>query len=125
MVRTLTITLLALCGCGYETPAPGTPVDVTGRITLAGRPLRDVVVQLQPTGGTAQQAVLKIGPDGSFAGRVMAGRYSWYVAAPDASRAEAHKAVPVMKSVPPAYREASMERQVDITAGTHLDLVLN
>ena len=119
----LVVLLAGLAGCGYENPSPGTQVDVTGTLAAGGKPLGNVSVGLQPTGGTAQQVVFKVGADGTFGGKAMAGKYSWYVLVPEEGEAgDQKKAESAVKTVPAAYREASMDRQIDVAAGAKLDL---
>ncbi len=117
------VVLAGLAGCGQSTPTPGVQGEVSGTVTTSGKPVKDLAVYFHPTGGAAQPTALKIGADGTFSGSVVAGKYSWYLVAPaDAKPADQAKAATALKTIPAAYLEASMDRQIDVAGGTKLTL---
>lgn len=125
--------LVGLTGCGKEVPTPGETADVTGTLTQGGKPLGNLLIKFQPTGGTAQPAQVKTDAGGAFRARMVAGSYSWYLVIPEAGseegadvkKAEARKLANALKAVPAAYREASLDRQIEVESGAKLDLVIN
>ena len=117
------VAVVSLTGCGSSDPTPGTLVDITGNVTANGIAVKNVTVQLQPTGGAAQQAALKVGADGTFSGKVMAGKYSWYLTVTEGGKlGDRQKSEAAMKAIPVSFKEASLERQIDVKGGTPLDL---
>ncbi len=117
------VIVAGLTGCGQETPTPGTSVDVTGTVTAGGRPVQDAYVYLHAVGGKAQPIYFKLGTDGSFSGKVIAGEYSWYVTVPDGVKgSDKQKGEAALKSIPEAFRAASLDRKISISDGSKLDL---
>lgn len=114
---------VGLIGCGPDTPTPGVQVDVTGSLTdAAGKPMKDVNVTFHPTGGASQPVSLKVGPDGTFSGKVVAGKYSWFVAPQEAKAGSERLKTEALKGIPAAFLEPSLDRQLDVSAGAKLDL---
>ena len=72
-------------------------------------------VQFQATGGTARQATFVLKADGKFAGKMTAGKYTYFFNELQ-GKAAAHSALPA------AFRQGSMERQIEVKAGQPLDL---
>lgn len=109
---------LALVGCGGIDPGKNSdPVEISGRITLAGgQPVSDVTLNLQPT-GTGTQATLPV-KNGEFKGTVTPGKYTYYFS-------EGPKGVKPagFQVIPEKYRAGAMDRQIEIKAGS--PLVLN
>lgn len=117
------VTLAGLTGCGKETPTPGKLVDISGTVTVGGKPLKDTYVYFQPAARGAQPAYLKLGPDGSFSGQLVAGEYTWHLTVPDYVRgAEKQKAEAALKGLPGAYLSVSQDRKVDVDSGSKFDL---
>lgn len=117
------VAAVGLSGCGEITPDSQQQVNVTGAVTDAtGRPVKDVALNFQPTGGTATPAVLKLGPDGRFTFKMAAGEYTWYLSAvesgPDRVRSGA-----ALKAIPEKYQAGSLDRRVKVdTNDQKLDL---
>lgn len=108
---------LVLVGCSMSPGKNEDPVEVTGKVTsAAGRPVTDVVLNLQPVGaGGHATATVK---NGEFKAAVMPGKYTYFFA-------EASKAPPAaFQAIPEKYRAGAMDRQIEIRAGNVLDLKL-
>jgi hypothetical protein len=107
---------LSLVGCGGRTPDSSTEVDATGTVTNAsGAPVKDVEIQFQSTGGTARQATFKLGADGKFAGKMTAGKYSYFFN-------ELPGKAAAFAGIPQAFRQGSMDRQIEVSAGKPIEI---
>lgn len=115
MRKLLPLIAFVLIGCGINPGTNPDPVDITGTVTLNNKPLSDVTFNLQPT-GTGTQAALPV-KGGEFKGKVTPGRYTYFIS-------EGTKAA-AFKSVPSKYQLGSMDRQVDVAAGTKLEIKLD
>lgn len=112
----LPVLVLVAFGCGKIVPdANPEAVEVTGRVTQGGKAISDVTLTLQPT-GTGTQATLPV-KDGNVKGTVTPGKYTYYIT--EGAKAAAYK------SIPEGYRAGSMDRQIEIKAGTTLDIKLD
>lgn len=108
---------LLLAGCGYKDPGKNPePVEVSGRLTKGGRPVSDVVLNLQPTGNGTQATLAVKG--GDFRGSITPGKYTYYIS-------EASGKAAAFASIPDKYREGSLDRQLEIEQGKSLDLTLD
>jgi hypothetical protein len=115
MRRFIPLLAVVLIGCGVNPGVNPEPVDISGRVTLAGRPVSDVTFNLQATGaGTQAMYPVKAG---EFRGKATPGRYTWYLS--EGSNASAFRAIPGK------YRQGAMDRQIDVGAGSALDLKLD
>jgi len=96
--------VLVLFGC---TGNPGTnpdAVDIDGKVTLAGKDVNGVVLNLQVTGtGTPLTMVVS---KGAVKGKVTPGKYTYFLSQ-GTSATE-------FKAVPAKYREGSLEREIEI-----------
>ena len=109
--------VLVLGGCGYRDPGKTSdPVEITGRVSKGGRPVSDVVLNLQPT-GEGTQATLPV-KGGDFRGSITPGKYTYFIS-------EANGRPSAFASIPEKYREGSLDRQVEIEKGKSLDLTLD
>lgn len=122
MIRRIAFCILVLpigsfAGCsGYISTTPGTDVEVSGTVNGPdGKPVKDVVLYFQPTGGDAMpnQFPLK---NGSFSGRMIAGKYTYYLGAPQ-SGPEVRKTETILKSFPATWKEGSLDRQINVSGG--------
>ena len=110
------LTLLALptlmLGCwGSIKTEPGKAVEVTGTINGPdGKPLNNVLIYFQATGGAAQGVNFPV-KDGKFSGTMNAGKYTYYIGG-EGARYEA-----VLKNLPANWKQASLDRQIDVTGG--------
>jgi hypothetical protein len=111
----LLVTLAAAVGgCGgYASTTPGESVDVTGQVTGPdGKPVSGFQVVLQPTGGAGQEVFFPLKADGGFAGKVVAGTYTYYLKPGKGAATEQ-----ALFKMPPAVRAGSMERQIEVKGG--------
>jgi hypothetical protein len=115
----LALPLFSVIGCsGYVSTTPGTDVDVSGTVRGPdGKPLNDVVLYFQPTGGEAMpnQFPLK---NGSFSGKMIVGKYTYYLGAPLQTGPSQKKAETILKTMPASWKEGSLDRQIDVSGGT-------
>lgn len=102
-------------GCGPRIVAKSAPVDVTLKVSLAGKPVDNVSLTLQPldNGGQAESKVTK----GEWKCSVIPGKYTFYI---DKGKSEAD-----LNRVPESYRLGSRERTLDIRESGTFDVVLN
>lgn len=115
-MRRFTFLIVLLCGCGGINPGINPdPVEVTGKVTSGGRPVNDVTLVFHAIKGGVQASVLV--RQGQFTRAVVPGTYTYYFTK-GASPAG-------LTSVPEKYRAGDMERQLQITNGCTLDLLLN
>jgi hypothetical protein len=117
MRKSLLLAFIALAGC-QTNPSPNPdPIEVSGKVTLpGGKAVSDVVLNLQPT-GTGGQATLPV-KNGAFKGSVMPGRYTYYIT-------EDSKNPAAFAAIPERYRAGAMDRQIDIAAGSTLNITLD
>ena len=115
----LAFPLLSFVGCsGYVSTSSGTDVEVSGTVNGPdGKPVKDVVLYFQPTGGEAMpnQFPLK---NGSFSGKMIAGKYTYYLGAPVQAGTDQRKAETILKSMPAAWKAGSLDRQISVSGGT-------
>jgi hypothetical protein len=106
---------LVLIGCSRGSGPNPDPIEVSGTVQLAGKPVTDVVLNLQPT-GTGGQAAIPV-KNGEFHGSVIPGRYTWYFTET--------KNLTAYRAIPEKYRAGSMDRQIDISSGAKLTLSMD
>lgn len=107
--------LTGLVGCGADM-TPVTLIDVTGNLTdSGGKPIKDVGVFFQAMGRGTQPTTMKTDASGAFGGKIVAGKYTWYVVASEGKSAS-------MKSIPESYKEGSEQRLIDVESGAVLKL---
>lgn len=103
-----------LIGCGDVGRNPE-PVAVSGSVTLMGKPVSDVTLNLQPT-GRGGQAALPV-KAGAFQGKVTPGRYTYYIS--QGAKAASFRAIPEK------YHAGALDRQLDVAEGTTLSIALD
>ena len=91
------------------------PVDLTANVLRAGKPVSDVVFNLQPTGPGLPVAVPVV--NGSFQFAVTPGTYTWYIT-PGASPRD-------FQAIPVGFHAGSMDRQIEVTEATSMDFNLD
>lgn len=106
----------SIAGCGGGmVPESGEEVQVTGKVPAPpGKSVAGFNIQFQATGGKARQATFPVGADGSFSGPMMKGKYTYYLSPGKAGTAATEKA---LESFPEAYRQGSLDRQIDVNGG--------
>lgn len=105
----------AIFGCGYNPGVNPDAVDVEARVTLAGKSVNDVNLNLQPT-GTGTQAVIPV-KNGVAKGPVTPGKYTYYLS-------EGKKAAS-FASVPEKYRAGLLDRQIEIKSAGSIEFVFD
>lgn len=112
-----TLTLSAvLTGCGGTTPQASTEVQASGAVTTgSGAPVKDVELQFQATGGTGRQATFPLKADGKFAGTMTAGQYTYFFN-------ELPGKAAAFAAIPAAFRQGSMDRQIEVKDGQPIDI---
>jgi hypothetical protein len=110
--------LVLLAGCGPKIELKSDPVSVSGKLTLSGGAVGDVLLTLQPL-DNGHMVPMKVGADGSFSGKVIPGKYAYFVTANEDNPGAIDK-------VPADFRQASMDRTVTVSSGqSTLDIPLN
>jgi hypothetical protein len=115
MRKLILLLALVLIGCGNNVGQNPEAVEISGRVTLSGKPVSDVTLNLQPT-GTGTQAALPV-KAGEFRGKVTPGRYTYYIS--QGPKAASFQAIPAK------YRSGSLDRQIDVGEGTTLTITLD
>lgn len=113
--RTLmTLALAAIVGCGVNPGQRSEPIKVSGKVAFAnGRPVRDLKLSLQPTAGDGVAVSVPLGPDGSFSGDFIPGKYAFFFEPLDGK--EAARSATALRQVPEKYRQAHMAHLVDLS----------
>jgi hypothetical protein len=110
------VLLVGFVGCGYVQPTAGTEVDVTGKVMGPdGAPVAGVILNFQATGGTARPAVFRLGPDGSFSGKMISGKYTFFLAPLTETDATS---IAILSKLPKEWLSANLQRQVNVSGGT-------
>lgn len=110
--------LALLIGCGPKIELNTNPTPVSGKLTVAGAPVGDVLLTLQPL-DAGHVVSMKVGSDGSFSSEVIPGKYAYFVTADEGKSGAIDK-------VPADFRQANMSRTVTVTSGqSTLDIALN
>ncbi len=112
----LLVVVLVGLGCGGVNPGTNPDqVDITGKVTLAGRLVNDVTFNLQATGvGTQAAYPVKAG---AFQGKATPGKYTYFIS--EGTNASAFKAIPEK------YRQGAMDRQINVGSGSVLNITLD
>ena len=115
---TLCTVVLILAGCGgYIKTESGKEVEVSGRVNGPdGKPLKDIAIWFQGTGGASQSVMFATKADGTFTGKMNAGKYTFYLGAP--LQGDTKKAEIVLKGLPEVWKAGALERQIDVSGGT-------
>ena len=78
------IGLAFLVGCGPKIEPLPEAVTVSGKLTSAGAPVGDVVLTLQPV-ELGHPVPMQVGADGSYSGKIVPGKYVYFVSAKEAN----------------------------------------
>ncbi len=100
---------LLFCGCGVHPGTNPDPIQIVGSVLHNGKPISDVVLNLQAT-GAGVQATLPI-RNGTFQGNIVPGRYTFFISEGTSAGA--------FKAIPPKYHQGSLDRQFDIDGKTN------
>jgi len=98
-----------LIGCGPKIEMKPGQVSVSGKLTVSGGTVGDVLLTLQPV-ELGDMATIKVGTDGSISGKVTPGKYAYFVTANEDNPGAIDK-------VPADFRQASMDRTITVTSG--------
>ena len=117
-MRVWTLMLLAVVlGCGSVDPGTNPdPIDVTLNVTIAGKPADDLKFNFQPTGLGALPAVVDV-VKGKVQAKVNPGMYTYFITA--------GKSPEKFNSVPKAFHQGSMDRQIEVKPGETIEIQLN
>lgn len=114
LVLGLLLTSSAGCGPSQATPV-GAAVNVSGTVTASGKPVGNVVLNLQPM-ENGYSKIIPVGADGTFTVETQPGKYAYFFTPKEGT-----------KTVPPAaanFVQASMERTVQVASGAALNIDL-
>ena len=113
------IALLAtvgLTGCfGYKSTTAGTEVDVRSTVIGPdGKALTGLSITFQPAEAGARPETFPLKADGSFTGKMLVGKYRYYLS----GKSESDRSAEVLLSrLPESYRKAEEKRIVDVDSG--------
>jgi hypothetical protein len=102
--RFFVLIALVLFGCSVNPGTNPDPVEIEGKVALAGKDLDGVILNLQVT-GSGTPLTLPV-TKGAAKGKATPGKYTYFLS--QGSNANAFKAIPEK------YREGSLERQIVI-----------
>ena len=120
MFLVLSVNSIILSGCGNITPSMNpSPISVSGSVMQGNQPVGDVVLNLQPTGPGALPVVIVL-KNGQFEADVNPGSYTWFLS--EGSEKSSKKA---FESVAESFRAGSLERQIEVSPGSKIELKLN
>lgn len=105
------VVMVMLAGCGVNPGKNADPVEVSGKVSINGKPVADAQLHFQPT-GAGLQAMFAV-KNGQFRGTMTPGKYTYYL---DAAKPS------VLASIPEKFRYGSLERQMEIDAGDSLEI---
>lgn len=106
-------------GCSHAMTLKDEPVSVSGKVSQGGKPVGDVVAWFHPLDKGHVQS-LPVNADGTFAGELIAGNYSYYVA-----KSLAPSSAAAIKRVDPKYYEPDMGRSINVEFGQEIVLALD
>lgn len=104
------IGLAFLAGCGPKIEMLADPVAISGKLTSAGAPVGNVLLTLNPI-ERGHPVPMQVGPDGSFSGQAIPGKYVYLVSAKEEDPS-------ALEKVPTKYRDTDLSRTVTVSADT-------
>lgn len=113
LISLIALAILSCSGCSSEPRKNPDPVDVTGTVTYKGKPLTDVVLNLQPTGGGHPVAATVL--DGKFKSLVTPGKYCYFITEGSSPAG--------LKNVPNEYREATLDLRDEIIVASETSTI--
>jgi hypothetical protein len=94
------------------------PVAISGKLTVAGAPVGNVVLTLNPI-EQGHPVPMKVGADGSFSGTAVPGKYVYFVSEEEENPA-------ALEKVPTKFRDTDLSRTVVVAADqSTLDVALD
>lgn len=105
---------IALPGCGVAVDAHEAPVDVSGKLTMNGKPVDAVNINFQPT-AAGLPAVIPV-TNGAFAAKMTPGKYTYFLTAGKSPKS--------LDRIPRSFQEGSMDRQLEIDSNETLVLTI-
>jgi hypothetical protein len=110
--------IAATLGCAPAPTLKGAPAAFTGKLSRAGRPVRDVMISFHPL-DHGHLCSFPVKSDGTFQGELISGNYAYYVSpSPNPASAAA------MQRIDVKYREPDLKRTIAVDAGQQLALAL-
>lgn len=114
--RFLALTCVVLSvGCGPTIVPNPAPVEVTFNVKQAGKPLNDFTFNLQPIAEGVQSSGKIEGGVAKLA--VTPGTYTYYISQGSSEAA--------LDSIPAAFQNGAMDRKLEITASTTIDVTID
>lgn len=114
----LLVPMVAL-GCSSGSRLKGETVAVSGAVTQAGKPVKDLVVAFQPL-ADGHLTTLPVSRDGSFSGNMVTGQYAYYVV--PTSQASS---LQTLKRIDPKYHQADMTRTITVSGAEAIEVALD
>lgn len=112
MRKSLLLLALVAMGCGPNVSPNPEPTPISGKVTLGGKPVSGVMLNLQPTGPGSLPKIIAVN-EGSFQAELNPGKYAYFFSrGPSAETFE---------SIPADYKEASLDREIEVVAGEDLE----
>lgn len=111
--------LFAGTGCSRKIdpgPANPDPIEISGKLTLNGRPVSGVNIFFQTTGTAGTQASMSV-KNGEFKGVIMPGTYTYSIQEGDDPKA--------FEAIPKQYYQGDLNRTVEVSAGARLEIKLD
>jgi hypothetical protein len=113
------IVIVGLSGCGSKANLKDAPVAITGKVSQGGQPVGGVVMIFQPL-GDGHVREFSVQKNGTFNGKLISGKYAYYVAKPTVPAA-----AQALRKLPPKYFEADLSRTVAVESGNPIAIELN
>jgi hypothetical protein len=110
-----TMSAIAL-GCGSEPKKLSDPSDMSGTVSINGKPVKNVQLALRPK-GEGHMAGCAIGEDGKFSVKGIPGEFMVYFAPLEDPKADKSKAKAGFDAIPTKYRDVSVDHTVTLKAG--------
>jgi len=107
---------LGFVGCSsYKTSETGAEVDVTGTVTGSdGKPVTGLNIVFQPGEAGARPESFPLKADGGFSGKMVVGKYLYYLAGKSESDRNAEA---LLSKFPAEHRKADQGRSVEVKGG--------
>lgn len=99
--------LALLAGCESTPPAKADPVDVSGTVTMNGKPVGGVTIEFFPTSAMQAQGFAKLKADGKFSVKLVPGNYTYAFEGSPAA----------LKAIPASYHSNDANHTFEVPAG--------